>query len=516
MTDNTNMKRGSGILMPLSAISSPYGIGSLGKAAYEFVDFLAEANQSWWQLLPAGPTSYGDSPYQSFSTYAGNPYFVDLDLLIADGLLEKADVESVDWGASDRYVDYEKIYNSRFDVLRKAADVGIERDREKLNSFISENGGWLPDYALFMALKRKFGMKAWMEWEDEDIRLHKTESIKKYKEELSGDVELFEYIQLLFFEQWSKLQTYAKEKGIGIIGDLPIYVALDSADVWANPECFRLDEDNLPIEVAGCPPDYFSADGQLWGNPLYDWETMREDGYGWWIRRIDGNAKLYDMLRIDHFRGFESYWAVPYGEKTACNGRWVKGPGMDLVGRLTAWFSDIRFIAEDLGLMTPEVQELLRDSGLPGMKVLEFAFEPDELSNYLPHCYDKNCVCYAGTHDNAPIAEWKDEAEAEEIAFAKQYLGINDEEGLVWGIIRGGMSSVAALFIAQLQDYLELGCEGRMNTPGTLGCNWQWRLLNEEITAELTEKLAEITRIYGRSNPVWEASKNIETKNDLM
>ena len=510
MTDNINMKRGSGILMPLSAISSPYGIGSLGKAAYEFVDFLAEANQSWWQLLPAGPTSYGDSPYQSFSTYAGNPYFVDLDLLIADGLLEKADVESIDWGDSDSYVDYEKIYNSRFTVLRKAADAGIERDREKLDSFISENAGWLPDYALFMALKRKFGMKAWTEWEDEDIRLHKLESIKKYREELSDDVELFEYIQLLFFEQWSGLRSYAKEKGIGIIGDLPIYVALDSADVWANPECFKLDEENLPIEVAGCPPDYFSEDGQLWGNPLYDWETMRNDGYGWWIRRIDGSAKLYDMLRIDHFRGFESYWAVPYGEETARNGRWVKGPGMDLVGRLTAWFSDIRFIAEDLGLMTPEVQALLRDSGLPGMKVLEFAFEPGELSNYLPHCYDKNCVCYAGTHDNAPIVEWKDEVEAEEIAFAKQYLGINDEEGLVWGVIRGGMSSVAALFITQLQDYLELGKEARMNTPGTLGGNWRWRLGKGEITPELTKKIAEITRIYGRSNPEWEKKNNAE------
>ena len=498
-----SIERSSGILMPISALPSPYGIGTLGRAAYDFVDFLAEANQSWWQILPVGPTSYGDSPYQSFSTYAGNPYFVDLDLLCEDELLDKADIDSIDWGGSDRYIDYEKIYNSRFAVLRKAADIGIERDREELCAFIEENRLWLPDYALFMALKKHFGMKAWTEWEDEDIRLHKPESVEKYSAELADDIELFEYIQLLFFKQWKELRTYAAEKGIGIIGDLPIYVAMDSADVWANPECFRLDEENLPVEVAGCPPDYFSEDGQLWGNPLYDWDTMRADGYGWWIRRIDGSAKLYDILRIDHFRGFESYWAVPYGEETARNGRWLKGPGMDLVGRLTAWFSNVRFVAEDLGLITPDVQKLLNDSGLPGMKVLEFAFEPGELSNYLPHSYDENCVCYAGTHDNAPIVEWKDEVEPEEIEFAKQYLGINDEEGLVWGIIRGGMSSVAALFVTQIQDYLELGSEARMNTPGTLGGNWQWRLRGNEITEELTEKIAEATRIYGRSNPKW-------------
>lgn len=497
--------------MPISALPSPYGIGTFGKPAYEFVDFLAEANQSWWQILPVGPTSYGDSPYQSFSTYAGNPYFIDLDMLISDGLLTKADVESIDWGDNERYIDYEKIYKGRFEILRKAAAKGIERDREALDAFKEENYLWLSGYALFMALKRKFGMKAWTEWEDEAIRLHTKESVEKYRAELADDVEFFEYIQLLFFEQWNELRAYAKKKGIGIIGDLPIYVAMDSADVWENPECFHLDDKNLPVEVAGCPPDYFSENGQLWGNPLYDWKTMRDDGYGWWIRRIDGSAKLYDILRIDHFRGFESYWAVPYGDKTARNGRWIKGPGMDLVGRLTAWFSNIQFIAEDLGLMTPKVQELLKDSGLPGMKVLEFAFEPGELSAYLPHSYNENCVCYAGTHDNAPIIEWKDKARPEEIEFAKQYLGIGDEEGIVWGIIRGGMSSVAALFVTQIQDYLELGSDARMNTPGTLGSNWKWRLLEGEITEKLTSKIAEITRIYGRSNPAWEM-KNKENK----
>ena len=494
------IKRSSGILMPISSLPSAYGIGTLGKAAYDFVDFLYEAKQSWWQILPVGPTSYGDSPYQSFSTFAGNPYFVDLDMLVEDGLLKKSELEAVNWGDSERYVDYGKIYSNRFAVLRKAADIGIERDRQELDAFVEENKLWLPDYALFMALKRNFGMKAWTQWPDEEIRLRKTPALEKYREELKADVELFEYIQLLFFKQWELLRAYAKKKNIGIIGDLPIYVAMDSADVWANPECFMLDENNMPVEVAGCPPDYFSEDGQLWGNPLYNWEKMRADGYGWWIRRVDGNTKLYDILRIDHFRGFESFWAVPYGEKTAVNGRWVKGPGMDLVGRLINWFSGTQFIAEDLGIMTPEVRKLLEDSGLPGMKVLEFAFETTEPSAYLPHNHVENCVCYAGTHDNAPLLAWKEETDREEIDFARQYLGLNTDEGFCRGIIRGGMSSVSELFVAQMQDYLELGAESRTNLPGTLGNNWRWRLLKDEISPDLTEKIGELTRIYGRSN----------------
>ena len=493
-----DIKRSSGILMPISSLPSPYGIGTLGRAAYDFVDFLEKADQAWWQILPVGPTSYGDSPYQSFSTFAGNPYFVDPDTLIEDGLLKREELEGFDWGGSDRYVDYEKIYLSRFRMLRIAADRGLERDRKELDAFIEENHQWLPDYALFMALKRSFGMRAWTEW-PEDIRLHKAEAVEKYRAELTEDIELFQYIQFLFFKQWDALRSYAAEKGIGIIGDLPIYVALDSSDVWANPEFFLLDEENLPVEVAGCPPDYFSEDGQLWGNPLYNWEAMRADGYGWWIRRIDGNARLYDILRIDHFRGFESYWAIPYGDRTAVNGRWVKGPGMDLVGRLISWFPNIRFIAEDLGYMTSGVRQLLRDSGLPGMKVLEFAFDDSENSDYLPHKYGTNCVCYVGTHDNAPLAEWRREVEPEEVAFARRYLGLNDDEGFGWGMIRGGMSSVAVLFITQIQDYLGLGADARMNTPGTLGLNWQWRLKEGDIDDALTEKIAALTKMYGRS-----------------
>ena len=499
------MKRSCGILMPVSSLPSPYGIGTLGKAAYDFVDFLAEARQSWWQTLPLGPTSYGDSPYQSFSAYAGNPYFVDLALLEQDGLVTREELEAEDWGDDPACVDYEKIYNARFRVLQKAADRGWERDADAVSAFAAANAGWLEDYALFMALKRRFGMKAWTEWEDEDIRLHRPEAVERCRAELAEDVRLFTYIQYLFFRQWNDLRDYAHEKGIGIIGDLPIYVAMDSADVWAEPGSFQLDSRNVPVEVSGVPPDYFSADGQLWGNPLYDWEAMKRDGFGWWVRRIEGASRLYDVIRIDHFRGLESYWAVPYGETTAKNGRWVKGPGMDLIRTLTGRFPDLQFIAEDLGFLTPEVHQLLEESGMPGMKVLEFAFDSREPSNYLPHTYSPHCVCYAGTHDNTTIAAWRTEADPADVDMAIRYLGLNEEEGFHWGMIRGGMSSVADLFVAQMQDYLGLGKEARMNTPGILGGNWQWRMTNGQITAALTERIAETARIYGRSERAWQA-----------
>ena len=493
------MKRSSGILMPISSLPSPHGIGTLGAEARKFVDFLADAGQSWWQILPVGPTSYGDSPYQSFSAYAGNPYLIDLDLLCEDGLLTPAEVNAVSWGTDPARVDYSAIYNGRFPLLHLAMERGWERDADKVKAFSEENDAWLPDYALFMALKRHFGMSAWTEWPDEDIRLRRPEAVARYREELADDIRLFTYIQYLFFRQWEALRSYAHEKGIGIIGDLPIYVAMDSADVWADPRAFQLDERNVPAEVAGVPPDYFTADGQLWGNPLYDWDAMKADGYTWWIRRIAGASRLYDILRIDHFRGLESYWAVPYGETTAKVGRWVKGPGMDLMNVLTEKFPNIQFIAEDLGYLTPEVRQLLEDSGLPGMKVLQFAFDSREAANYLPHTYPRHCVCYAGTHDNSTLMGWKDEAAPADIAMAREYLGLHDEEGLNWGVLRGGQSSVADLFIAQMQDYLGLGSEARMNTPGILGGNWQWRMLPGQITDELTARIARMTSLYGRS-----------------
>ncbi len=498
------MKRSAGILLPIAALPSPYGIGTLGRAAYDFVDFLVRSEQKWWQLLPVGPTSYGDSPYQSFSSFAGNPYYIDLDFLCEEGLLERAEVIAPDWGRDPVKIDYEKIYNNRFILLEKAKQRGWERDKAEVESFREENKSWLFDYALFMALKRHFGMKPWMEWEDETIRMRHPDALAYYQQELKEDIELFIYIQYLFFKQWNALRWYAGERGIGIIGDIPIYVAMDSADVWAEPWWFQLDERNRPWEVAGVPPDQFTAEGQLWGNPLYDWDAMDQDGYGWWIRRIDGAAKLYDVIRIDHFRGLESYWAVPAGDTHARNGRWVKGPGMGLVGVLKDWFPQLSFIAEDLGYLTAEVQQLLQASAFPGMKVLLFAFDSREPSNYLPHTFSSHSVCYIGTHDNETVMGWLEVASPEDIAMAEKYLGLNKEEGFHWGFIRGGMSSVADLFICQLQDILGLGRTARMNTPGTLGCNWQWRLAEGQLSEQLAQRLAAITRLYGRSRNKWQ------------
>ena len=492
------MKRSCGILLPVFALPSPYGIGTLGQAAYDFVDFLRQAGQSWWQMLPLGPTGYGDSPYQSFSSYAGNPYFIDLDLLRRDGLLTAQEICSLAWGSDPARVDYAALYENRFVLLQKAAERGWARDRAEVQLFARQNAQWLPDYALYMAVKRHFDEKPWTQWPDEAIRLRKPEAMAQYRQMLASDIRMFTYSQFLFFRQWNALREYAHEQGVGIIGDLPIYVSMDSADVWAEPAFFQLDSDGYPTETAGVPPDCFSRDGQLWGNPLYRWEAMKADGYGWWIRRVDGAAKLYDMLRIDHFRGFESYWAVSYGEATAKNGHWVKGPGMDLVQVLLNWFPQMQFIAEDLGFLTPEVRELLADSGLPGMKVLEFAFDAREPSNYLPHLYTPHCVCYTGTHDNAPLPAWKEEADPDDLALAAQYLGLNEEEGFHWGVLRGGMSSVAELFMAQMQDYLGLGAESRINTPGEPVGNWQWRLHPGQLTAALSRRMAHMARLYGR------------------
>ena len=492
------MERSSGILLPLFSLPSPYGIGTMGLAAYDFADLLHAAGQRYWQMLPLGPTSYGDSPYQSLSSYAGNPYLIDLDLLIEDGLLTEQEVRDRNWGEDPRHVDYGKLYENRLDLLKKAADRGCKRDAEAVAAFTEKNASWLSDYALFMALKRHFGMKPWQEWPDEAVRLHEPAALARYRELLREDVELFTYIQFLFFRQWSALKRYINGLGIRIIGDIPIYVAMDSSDVWSEPENFQLDENKKPIEVSGVPPDYFSADGQLWGNPLYDYEAMRKNGFEWWIRRIGGATKLYDVIRIDHFRGFESYWSVPFGKITAKDGHWVKGPGISLVGVLTGWFHDIEFIAEDLGFPTPEVTQLLADSQLPGMKVLEFAFDSRDTSSYLPHSYGENCVCYTGTHDNAPLALWRTEADREDVAFAAQYLGLNEREGFNRGIIRGGMGSVAKLFVAQMQDWLDLGPGHRMNVPGTSCGNWKWRMLPGEASHSLASSIHEMTRIYGR------------------
>ena len=491
------IKRSSGILMPLYALPSPYGIGTLGRAARDFVDFLSAAGQSWWQMLPVGPTSYGDSPYQSPSTYAGNPYFIDLDLLVADGLLKQSEIDAVHWGDDPERVDYGRLYEHRLTLLEQATARGWKRDANKVAAFVQQNKTWLPDYALFMALKRHFSMVCWLEW-PEEIRLRKPAALEQYRKELAEDIRLFTYIQYLFFTQWSALRDYAHKNGVGIIGDLPIYVALDSVDVWASPESFQLDTKGFPTAVSGVPPDYFSEDGQLWGNPLYNYEAMAKDGYSWWIRRVDGATKLYDIIRIDHFRGFDTYWSVPYGAETAKDGHWVKGPGMALVGVLKNWFSGTRFIAEDLGEPAPSVVQLLKDSGFPGMKVLEFAFDSKESSDYLPHAYPQNCVCYGGTHDNETLLGWLAGANPADRQKAVDYLGLSQKEGSVWGLIRGGMGSVANLFVTQMQDYLGLDNTARTNTPGLPEGNWQWRMAPDALTPTLAKRIAKLTKLYDR------------------
>lgn len=492
------MDRSSGILMPLSSLPSPYGIGTLGKEAYRFIDFLHDAGQKYWQLLPLGPTSHGDSPYSGTSTFAGNPYYIDLNLLIADGLLQREEVESLSWGDRLDEVDYNLLFQNRYPLLRKAFSRISPETAQQIADFRRENASWLESYALYMALKEHFGNTAWIDWPEEEIRRGLPEARKKYLSLLQEDVDFWIFTQYEFFRQWKALKDYAAEQGIRFIGDLPIYVPLDSADVWAEPQFFLLDENNVPKEVAGCPPDDFNEEGQLWGNPLYDYEKMEKDGFGWWIRRMEGAVRLYDVIRIDHFRGLESYWAVPYGAGDAKGGTWRKGPGMKLVGVLTSWFYGTSYIAEDLGFITSDVRQLLTDSGLPGMKVLEFAFDSQADSLYLPHRIGSNSACYLGTHDNNTVLGWLEELPAEDREFARDYMHITEEEGWVYGMIRTGMASCADLFVVQMQDVLELDGSARMNVPGVALGNWRWRMLPNAAAPELAERLRKMVKAYRR------------------
>ena len=446
-----------------------------------------ESGQNYWQMLPVGPISYGDSPYQSFSTFAGNPYYIDLDMLQTDGLLTSEEVQAHSWGDDPERVDYGAIYRARYALLERAFDRGWSRERQAVEEF-ARRQPWLDGYARFMALKRRYDMKPWTQWPAGEVPA----------EELERDVQFFTYLQFLFDRQWTALKQYANEKGISIIGDLPIYVAMDSADVWTNPERFLLDRDNVPVDVSGVPPDGFTDAGQLWGNPLYRWDAMKRDGYAWWESRLRGALERFDGIRLDHFRGLESYWAVPYGDETAAGGRWEPGPGEDFIKMVHEKFPGALIIAEDLGYVTKEVKELLECSGYPGMKVLEFAFDSREAGDYLPHCYPENCVCYTGTHDNTTVLGWLEEAGPEDMEMARRYLGLNREEGYNWGFLRGGMGSKARLFVAQMQDYLDLGGAARMNTPGTLGGNWQWRMKPGAASPELARRLREFTRLFGR------------------
>lgn len=500
--------------MPISSLPSEYGIGCFSKSAYEFVDWLKKAGQSYWQILPLGPTSYGDSPYQSFSTFAGNPYFISLEALVEEGVLTKAECEAVDWGKVKGSIDYKKIYEGRYPLLRKAYERSNVHENEAYQQFVKENSWWLSDYALFMAVKDRFDGVEWKLWAD-DIKLRWGPAMDYYREELYFDIEFHQYMQFKFYEQWMQLKTYANKKGIQIIGDIPIYVAMDSADTWAHPELFQLDEENVPVAVAGCPPDGFSATGQLWGNPLYRWGYHKETGYQWWISRLAYVFRLYDVVRIDHFRGFDEYYAIPYGDKTAERGKWEKGPGMNLFHTLDKKIKDLRVIAEDLGFLTESVLEMLKESGYPGMKVLQFAFDGSEDSSYLPYKYDHNCVVYTGTHDNETTKGWLENLQGHDLKFVREYINCYEQpvNDCVWALIRTALSSVADLAVIPIQDYLCLGNEARMNAPSTLGDNWKWRLTANQISETTLYHMREVTRIYGRLAKASEEKETDEIAN---
>ena len=486
--------RESGVLMHITSLPGPYGIGTMGKQAFAFVDFLKLAGQHYWQILPLTPTGYGDSPYQSYSAFAGNHYLIDLELLAEEGLLDREELSAVNWCSDETRVDFGNIYANRLDVLRKA--FYRHGETEEFARFRGQNDSWLPDYADYMCQKDRFGGKPWYEWPEEI----KTRSAGLFAGVEYEDIQFYCFIQYLFFKQWNALRNYAHENGVKIIGDVPIYVPYDSVEVWKDPQLFQLDESLTPTAVAGCPPDGFTEDGQLWGNPLYRWDVLAQSDYGWWIRRLEAAGKLYDVVRIDHFRAFESYWAVPYGDKTARNGAWVKGPDMNFIESVKRQLPHIRMIAEDLGFLTPEVLELRDKSGFPGMKVLEFAFDSLEPSDYLPHNYPRNSVCYTGTHDNMTMRQWFETAKPQAAEYAKRYMSLTEAEGLVWGVVRTAMSSVSDLCIIPVQDLLDLGGEARMNFPGTQSDrNWTWRLSSNAMDPALAEKVRGLTRLYGRT-----------------
>ena len=494
-------ERSSGILFHPTSLPGKYGIGTLGKEAYAFIDFLKKSRQKLWQIFPLGPTGYGDSPYQSFSSFAGNPYLIDFDLLIEAHLLSEEDLRDVFFGDNEEYIDYGAVYNQKYPLLRKAYENFKSSDnhemRENLEHFKRENASWLNDYSLYISLKNHFNGLPWNEWAH-DIKNREHGAMEHYRNELADDIEYHNFIQFLFFKQWGDVKRYANENGIKIIGDIPIFVAADSSDAWANPEIFLFDEERKPVKVAGVPPDYFSATGQLWGNPLYNWQKLKETNYSWWVERVRANLSTCDIIRIDHFRGFEAYWAVPYGDDTAINGQWEPGPGIDLFNAIKSQLGELPIIAEDLGLMTQGVIDLREATGFPGMKILGFAFDSGEENDYLPHTYTKNCVVYTGTHDNDTLIGWFQKAKEEDRQFARDYLNSRSDDEIHWDAIRGAWSSVASMAISPVQDFLGPGSEARINTPGVAAGNWQWRLRHGVLTDELAERIAKLTRVYSR------------------
>lgn len=486
--------------MPVSSIPSEYGIGTFGKESFLFVDFLKKAGQKLWQILPLGPTGYGASPYQSFSTFAGNPYLIDLELLIEEGYLTREECDACDFGEDACNIDYEKLYEARFPILRKAWERAEKKglqNRKDYVEFLKKSACWLEDYALYMALKDAFPGKCFIDWE-EDIRLRRPMAMAQYRRSLEDEIRFYEFQQYLFAKQWRELKLYANKAGIEIVGDIPIYVAFDSADTWSHPELFQLDEKGMPIGVAGCPPDAFATTGQLWGNPLYNWEYHKTTNYKWWMERIAYCYELYDVVRIDHFRGFDEYWFVPYGDETAQRGHWEEGPGYDFFETMKRRLGNKKVIAEDLGFLTDSVIELVRNTGFPGMRILQFGFDGGAESIYLPHNFERNCVVYTGTHDNETTPGWIQNCSPRMREFLQEYLNCREEEELTWELIRLAVSSVADTAIIPMQDYLGLGNEARINTPSTLGGNWSWRMAKGAASDGLAEKIYKMTKLYGR------------------
>ena len=501
------MSRSAGVLLAISSLPSKYGIGCFDQAAYDFVDWLADAGQTYWQILPLGATSYGtsdDSPYQAYSAFAGNPYFISLEELVKEGVLSQAELDETDFGSDPAAVDYEKLNANRLKLLRKAYErSNISRDWE-YQQFVNDNNWWLSDYALFMALKKFFGGTHWNTW-PQDIRLHWGYSVEYYHTKLYYDVEFQKYMQFKFFQQWLKLKTYANSKNIKIVGDIPIYVSPDGSDIWSHPELFQLDENNNCSAVAGCPPDAFAADGQIWGNPLYRWDYHKQTNFQWWMSRLWANFRLYDVIRIDHFRGFDEYFSIPSDAKSALQGHWEKGPNMDFFNAVKWQLGEKDFIAEDLGHMTDTVRWLVRDSGLPNMKVLQFGFDVEDIgaaNDYLPHNYHNHCWVYTGTHDNAPIAGWIDGLNKAEMALVRNYLDDQDtpDDQLYRKMLNLAMMSAADTCIIPIQDYLGLGNDSRMNTPGTVGINWRWRMQEGANTEAVQKYILSLTKRYGRLN----------------
>ena len=490
-------QRGSGVLMHISSLPGPYGIGTLGKNAYQFIDFLREAGQSYWQILPVCPTSYGDSPYQSFSTFAGNPYFIDFELLEKDGLISKSDYEGIDWGSNKSYVDYGLLYVKRHELFAKIQEYFEKNTPADYKAFCKKNAWWLNDFALFMAVKDAHNGIAFLEWED-DIRMREEKAVKEWTKKCAHRIEYYKMLQYLFFKQWNDLRAYAAKNDIKIIGDIPIYVAADSADVWTHPENFKLNKKRVPVEVAGCPPDAFTELGQLWGNPVYNWKQHKADGYGWWKQRLKASLEIYDILRIDHFRGFESFYTIKYGMPDAKLGVWRKGPGANLFKEVKNEFGDVPIIAEDLGFMTDEVRAMLKKCAFPGMKVVQFGFDGTADNAYLPDNYPENSIVYTGTHDNDTILGWTETGSPNEVENAMKYLKVEEKADVREAMMKAALNSKSFVCVLTMQDLIGLGHEARMNTPSTVGDNWKWRATEKQITKKIAAWLKKATEEAGR------------------